>query len=140
MNKLFLLLFLVSCSSVDKFGPYKILKVKSYNLNLEYIQWNIKYWKTTENDQHCFQSNPDNKEIVTVPENHVEYAIDHFYKRVVHVDVNVKRNGIHYPRIEVTTTESTGFDLEIESCSFDSYGGMFGSANKTRYISFRLKQ
>lgn len=140
MNKLFLLLFLTSCSSVSKFGPYKVFTVKNYNADSQYNRWKIKYHVTTENDQHCFESNPNNSEIVTVEEKYIQYAIDHFYKRVVHVDINVRRYATYDPHVEVTTKESVAFELEAASCAFNSFGGIFSPEVKTRHISFRLKK
>lgn len=140
MIKIFLLLLLVSCSTVSKFGPYKLLEVRNYHADSDYNYYTIKYHQTTENDQHCFDSNLDNREIITVNALYAQYAIDHFYKRVVHVDINVRRYATYDPHVEVKTKESVGFELEVESCIFSSFGGIFGPETMTRYVSFKLKK
>jgi hypothetical protein len=141
MNSFILLLLsflFISCSSrVTKFGSEKVFKQKSFNLNAQYHQDNIEYYVTRENEEHCFDSNPENKEIITVKSVNIEYAINHFYKRMVNVDINVYRSNLDGPQIRVNTKESVNFNLEMASCSFESIGGLF-SNSYPRYTSFRL--
>ena len=129
--------FLISCSSVDKFGKYKHFKVKSYKMNSELNYREIHYWVTRDNDQHCFDSNPLNKEIVTVDENHLNFALDHFYKRVAAVDIKVtERDGGKY--MKLTYNEDTNYKLEMASCAFDRTNGLLRNDLSVRYVSFRL--
>ena len=96
----------------------------------------ILYWSTKDNDKHCFKNNLKNKEIITVNSDHVEYAIDHFHNRVATVDVRVKR--MHEGNyIETIVKHDINYKLEIATCYFENYGGLF-TINKIQYTSFRL--
>lgn len=91
---------------------------------------------TTDNDKHCFKSNPKNKEIITVNANHIEFAIDHFHTRLMTADVTIYRtNEGNYLRTKVTS--NVHMKLEVANCYFKSSAGLFRN-NEIVYTSFRL--
>ena len=130
-------LFFVSCASVKKFGVERHFAQRTIDINSEAHEELIQYWTTTENDQHCFESNPKNKEIITVSENYQNYAIEHFYVRLVKVDVVIQRPGDSRPRILAIVTDDAHFKLEKAYCSITMTGNMFRDFH-ANYVSFRL--
>lgn len=131
--------FLIGCSSNQpkRFGEKKYFYQKGFDLNSSETYHKVTYWTTTDNDKHCFKDNPDNKEIVTVNADYIEFAIDHFYKRVAEVDVQIKRmHDGNY--IRTIVKHDMNFKLELSSCYFENYGGLF-THNPIVYTSFRLK-
>ncbi|MCM2350177.1 MAG: hypothetical protein NDI69_09150 [Bacteriovoracaceae bacterium] len=97
----------------------------------------VKYWLTTDNENHCFDSNPLNKEIMTVNADYINYAISHFYTRTVQVDIVVSRLNRERTRVETVVTDDAHFKLEIARCSFEKFAGLL-KTNDVEYISFRL--
>lgn len=139
MKSLILILIsfiLVSCGSHKKFKGERYFKVKEY-INESNQKWkNIFYNYTTENDQHCF-IDTDDREIVTVEDMNTAFAIDHFYKRVVKVDIQVQHR-LNGKATIVMTNESAQFDLEIASCLM-GYKDLFVD-QRLLYTSFRLRR
>lgn len=133
----FILFLLIGCASdLKKFGQEKYYYQKAFDLNSSETYHRVTYWTTKDNDKHCFKDNPNNKEIITVNADYIEYAIDHFYKRVVEVDVHIKR--MHEGNyIRTVVKNDANFKLEIANCYFQNRGGLFTSHNIT-YTSFRL--
>lgn len=127
---------MVSCSSVTKFGTEKHLYVKKFDMSSQANMDAVKYYATRENDEHCFKSNPNNKEIITVKSDHIQYAIDHFYGRVVSVSVKIM-NDRGYRYIQSTVKDDANFKLETANCMFEQAGSLF-SNQFVMYTSFRL--
>lgn len=140
MSKLITLIMcltLGACSSLARFGEKKYFKQKVFDLNSRYSQTEITYYSTTENDQHCFKDNPQNKEIITVKSEHLDFVIDHFYKRVSKISI-VQTSSLNVRAIRVIATEGVNFELEIASCVV-KYGAGLITDYSTIYTSFRLK-
>jgi len=80
----------------------------------------------------------DNKEIITVNSNYLEFAIDHFYKRVSKINVR-HVSSLSKVSVKVIATEEVDFELEMASC-FHSYGSRVTlPVDPVTYTSFRLK-
>lgn len=134
---LLLLLMLSGCASeLKKFGPERHFYQKGFDMAGQETFFKVNYWMTKENDKHCFESNPQNKEIITVDAEYIEYAIVRFTKRVAVVDVkNVVKDNKRY--LETWVKDDVNFKLETATCFFENPGGLFNN-HKVRYISFRL--
>ncbi len=144
MNKLITIILCIACgacSSLTKFGEKRYFKQKVINnLNGQHVTQNIMYYSTRDDDdsRHCFESNPDNKEIITVNSNYLEFAIDHFYKRVSKINVR-HVSSLSKVSVKVIATEEVDFELEMASC-FHSYGSRVTlPVDPVTYTSFRLK-
>lgn len=140
MSKLITLIMCLACgacSTLNKFGEKKYFKQKIFNLNSQYSKTEIMYYSTTENDQHCFKDNPQNKEVITVKSEHLDFAVDHFYKRVSKINI-VHSSSLNVRSIRVIATENVNFELEMASCIFKHAGGLFTDYD-ANYTSFRLK-
>ena len=140
MNKLLLILlsiFCISCSSLDKFGHKKYFKQKAFDITSQHHDFIVDYYVTTDNENHCFNSNPMNKEIMTVNAQHLNYAVAHFYTRVTKVDVKITRYNDERAKINFIVTDDAHFKLETAYCSFKKFGGLL-SNHDVEYVSFRL--
>lgn len=140
MKSLILLILstlMVSCSFVARKNVTdRHFSVKQYDLNNKVHPYTIAMIKHEELNQNCFPD-IDDREIFTVPKDYAFFAIDHFYKRSVNVDVKVvNRNG--GTRVDVTTKESINFDLEVFDCLVEKQY-WFLKFNTT-YTSFRIKR
>ena len=140
MNKVLILLLAlvsVSCSSLHKFNNQKHFKQRIINTNKEVDSREIYYYTGTENSEHCFESNPNNKEIITVESDKIAYAINHFYGRQVAVSTRIVQinGGTRY--VEHTVKDNLNFKLETSDCFFETNGGLFKTTS-TQYTSFRL--
>lgn len=134
---IFPLCFIVmSCTTFHKLNKKEYHFHKEFDLNSYAARATMDWWTTTENDQHCFKDNPNNKEILTVNADHIEFAVTHFYTRVIPVDIQIKQaGGESYTRTVVK--HDANFNLEIANCYFKNYGGLF-TTNNIQYTSFRL--
>jgi hypothetical protein len=130
-------LVLMSCSSFKgKKDPVKYIQIKTFSLAGEHAQRTMKYYSTTENDDHCFKDNLQNKEIITVDSENTQFAIDHFYKRTTKVDIT-RMHSMGVLHVDVKTTEETDYELEVASClQTDDY---FLVHTDRLMTSFRLK-
>ena len=126
-------LSIVSCSSVTRLKP-KTIKAKTILLNPKHaneVKTYDVYW-FTGHDLNCFEDDNGN-EIITVHADNIEFAIMHFYKQNLMVDVRVTHKNYHR---EIAATYKWGdksFELETAMCVKES----FSSQHDVYYISFR---
>lgn len=117
------------------------------SLTAQYVENDIRWNQTTENDQHCFKDNPNNKEIVTVNEFGTPYfVLKHFHQRLSSIGSQLKSKSlskegfttitIYEPK--VLAFDDVEFELEMKSCIIESGGGLF-KTNEITYTSYRLK-
>ena len=134
---LILSMLMISCASVTKENVTdKHFSVKEYDLNYRVRPFKVYMIHQEKLDQNCFLD-VDDREIYTVPEEHASFAIDHFYKRFINVDVKVvKQNGTSATYVKAT--ESANFDLEVFDCIVETKYWFI--TNKRVYTSFRMKR
>lgn len=131
-----------SCSSFHRFGTQKYFKVKTIrDIDSPFIKNksnSILYFETRD-DESCFESNPGNKDTITVAEDNTEFALDHFYKRVSKVNVTVTRRSGRDTETKVDVIETVPFDLEMATClSYTNPTMPWYGDDPIRFVSFRL--
>lgn len=138
----FICLFLLnSCSSsLYKFGEKRYFnqRVIRHFYSDFYTKSSTYYFSIRDDGETCFKDNPKNKETITVDSKYIEFALDHFYKRVAKVNVVVTRVDSQVVETTVTTTENVNFDLEMAYCYVDIPVNFPWYASEIKYVSFRL--
>lgn len=121
---LFLILFsCVSCSSLSKFGGKRQVVFDKYKFNeTDLMTYKSVYHRQFVRDgNHCFETE-DNREIITVSARNLQYAIKHFYGRLVTYSVKIETNSQGGRSLAMEPTVDTNVSVEIAYCSFDSSG------------------
>jgi hypothetical protein len=133
-------ILITSCATdrLHKFGKKKLYSTKIYRMNGNQAIQESWVAFTKDYNQTCFDDNPENKEIMTVPHTELDFAILHYHKRLSRLDiVNTSYNNGAAHHMQVKHTDDLNFDVEVAHCYFENVGGLFEIHNVI-YSSFRL--
>ena len=137
-----LVYFLCSCSFFQRYEKEKYVKVNTIrnivNGSTKFDSYHFLYFETRD-DESCFESNPNNKETITVGEDNTEFALDYFYKRISKIDVTIRRVDSREPEIKSDVVETFPFVLEMAACfSYFKRSMSWYDDEPKIFVSFRL--
>ena len=143
MKSLYLFIYLIlisSCSTkVHRFGEKKYFNQRYIrNIEGDFFTKKSTYYESVKDSESCFESNPKNKETITIDANYVEFALNHFYKRLVKLDVILRKVDSQVVQTEVIATDNVSFNLEVAHCYIEEQTFVSWDNPWHRYVSFRL--